>query len=83
MNHPNIVFIVLDTMRAENLPIYGYERNTTPNLQQLAADGTVYDNAISPSPWSLPSHASMLTGKLPSNHETYAENQVQIGRAHV
>jgi len=75
MNPPNIVFIVLDTARAENFPMYGYGRDTTPNLQKLAAEGTVYDNAISPSPWSLPSHASMLTGKLPSNHETYAENQ--------
>lgn len=75
MDFPNIVFIVLDTARAENLPVYGYKRNTTPNLQKLAAEGTVYNNAISPSPWSLPSHASMLTGKLPSNHETYAENQ--------
>lgn len=75
MNPPNIVFIVLDTARAENFPMYGYDRDTTPNLEKLAAEGTVYDNAISPSPWSLPSHASMLTGKLPSNHETYAENQ--------
>jgi len=75
MNPPNILFIVLDTARAENLPMYGYGRDTTPNLQKLADEGTVYDNAISPSPWSLPSHASMLTGKLPSNHETYAENQ--------
>lgn len=62
---PNIVFIVLDTVRADHLSSYGYSRPTTPNLDRLARRGVLFENAISPSSWTLASHASMFTALLP------------------
>ena len=67
---PNVLLIVWDTVRARNLSLYGYDRRTTPNLERLAASSVVFDNASSTSPWTLPGHASMLTGRWP--HEMSA-----------
>jgi arylsulfatase A-like enzyme len=63
---PNVILITLDTVRADHLSSYGYSRQTTPNLDRLAA--TVYDHAIASSNWTLPSHASILTGVSPRRH---------------
>ncbi len=52
----------MDTVRAENMSLYGYERDTTPVLRGLAQQGVVYQNAFSTAPWTLPSHASIFTG---------------------
>jgi arylsulfatase A-like enzyme len=65
---PNVAVIVLDTVRASNLTVYGYARDTTPGLARIAAQGTVFDEAISPSPWTLPAHASLFTGLYPRQH---------------
>lgn len=65
---PNIVLIVLDTVRADHLSLYGYARDTTPFLKKLATRGLVYEQAISPAPWTVPSHASLFTGMPPSIH---------------
>lgn len=62
---PNIIFIVMDTVRADHLSSYGYSRPTTPNLDRLARGGVLFENAIAPSSWTLASHASMFTGLLP------------------
>jgi arylsulfatase A-like enzyme len=59
---PNVLLIILDTVRASSLSLYGYERRTTPNLDRFAAEGVVFDRAIATAPWTLPSHASMFTG---------------------
>jgi arylsulfatase A-like enzyme len=66
---PDMVLIVLDTVRADHLSLYGYVRPTTPALDQLAKSSLVYDRAWSPAPWTPPSHASMLTGLLPAQHQ--------------
>jgi arylsulfatase A-like enzyme len=63
-----IVLISIDTLRADHLGCYGYPRETSPFLDQLAARGARFEQAISPSSWTLPSHASMLTGLYPSSH---------------
>ena len=65
---PDILLISIDTLRADHLGSHGYERNTSPNLDALAQRGTRFANARSPSPWTLPSHATMLTGLLPHQH---------------
>lgn len=65
---PNLVLITLDTTRRDHLSLYGYNRKTTPHLDQFAHDGIVFDNAYSVSSWTLPSHASMFTGKIPTAH---------------
>jgi hypothetical protein len=64
----DVVLIVLDTVRADHMSVYGYERNTTPNLKRLAGEATVYTRAFSASSHTLPSHASMFTGLYPSWH---------------
>ena len=65
---PNVILISLDTVRADHLSAYGYERDTTPNLRKLAADATVYTRAVAPSDMTLSTHASMFTGLYPSWH---------------
>ena len=67
---PNVLLLILDTVRAANLSLYGYQRPTSAAIDSLAASGIVYDNAFTPSSWSLPSHASLLTGVW--GHETGA-----------
>ncbi len=64
----NVLLLTLDTLRADHLPVYGYDGVKTPNLDRLASKSYVFDDAISPVPLTLPSHTSMLTGKLPVGH---------------
>jgi arylsulfatase A-like enzyme len=59
---PNVLLLILDTVSASEMSLYGYERGTTPVLDSLARDGVVFDRAISPAPWTLPAHGSMFTG---------------------
>ena len=65
---PDILLVTLDTTRVDHLSPYGYERDTTPNLSRLAVDGVTYTRAYSVASWTLPSHASLFTGKYPSSH---------------
>jgi choline-sulfatase len=62
---PNLVLITMDTTRADHLGCYGDERAVTPNLDALARDGVLFDQAIAVAPLTLPSHASLLTGLYP------------------
>ena len=64
-----VVFVVLDTVRADHTSLCGYARPTTPNLQTLADKGAVFScDAYSPAPWTHPSHASFFTGKPVTEH---------------
>ncbi|MBI5903445.1 MAG: sulfatase [Deltaproteobacteria bacterium] len=69
VSSPNIIMIVVDTLRADHLPLYGYSRDTAPNISVLAGSSVVFENAYSAAPWTLPSFASMLLGKLAYNHD--------------
>jgi arylsulfatase A-like enzyme len=62
----NVVLIVMDTVRAQNMGLYGYARNTTPRLSTWARRGIRFDQALAPAPWTLPSHCSFMTGQWPS-----------------
>lgn len=62
---PNVLLIILDTVRGFNLSLHGYHRATTPRLDQRAAEGATFDRAMTPSPWTLPSHGSVFTGQYP------------------
>jgi arylsulfatase A-like enzyme len=64
----NIILITLDTTRADHMSCYGYHRQTSPNLDKLAEESVLYTNAIAPASWTLPSHASLFTGKFTSSH---------------
>jgi arylsulfatase A-like enzyme len=61
----NVLVIVWDTVRAANTSLHGYPRKTTPNLEGLAARGARFDLAFATSSWTLPSHASLFTGRWP------------------
>jgi arylsulfatase A-like enzyme len=65
---PNILFVVTDTVRADHMTVYGYERPTTPNLKAFAETALVFKNARAPSSWTKPSTASMLTGLSAAEH---------------
>ncbi|HEX3448976.1 MAG TPA: sulfatase, partial [Isosphaeraceae bacterium] len=68
---PNVLFVVLDTVRTDHLSLYGYPRSTTPTLKRLAENGIRFDRARATAPWTLPSHGSFFTGRWP--HELGAE----------
>ncbi len=68
---PNVILIVLDTVRADHLSLLGYNRPTTPVLTRLAERGILFDRARSTAPWTLASHASLFTGRFP--HELGVE----------
>jgi len=65
---PSILLIVVDTLRADAVSAYGNGLNTTPTLDALAAEGRLYTRAYSPSPWTIPSHASLFTGAGIDDH---------------
>ncbi len=65
---PNVLVIVVDTLRADHLSSYGYARPTSPNIDRIAQQGTLFENAISACSWSLPSHVSLMTGLYQFQH---------------
>jgi arylsulfatase A-like enzyme len=73
---PNVLLVMLDTVRADHLSTYGYERETSPNLTQLAAAGVRFDHVVSTAPWTVPSHASLMTGQAPAVHGAHHESWV-------
>jgi len=65
---PNIVYIVIDTLRYDSLGCYGYHRDTSPGIDRLAGEGVVFKRAYSSSPWTKPSVASLFSGLSPNVH---------------
>jgi hypothetical protein len=61
----NVLLLILDTVRAPSMSVYGYDRPTTPNLQALAERAVTFERAFSTAPWTLPSHGSLFTGRYP------------------
>lgn len=68
VDRPNIVLVSIDTLRADHLGCFGYARDTSPHIDRLAREGVLFRQAIASSNWTLPSHASMLTGLHPARH---------------
>lgn len=67
---PNVLLIILDTVRAASISYMGYARPTTPELTRTATQGTVFDHAYAVAPWTLPSHAGIFTASYPSTLST-------------
>src|SRR5688572_8062213 len=65
---PNVLLVSIDTLRADHLSCYGYERPTSPRLDRLAKEGVLFERAVSTTSWTLPAHLSMLTGLPISAH---------------
>jgi arylsulfatase A-like enzyme len=73
---PNVILLVWDTVREANLSLSGYQRPTTPNLELLANQGTTFDLALATAPWTLPSHASMFSGRW--EHEMFLGHRLPV-----
>jgi hypothetical protein len=67
-SRPDVILISIDTLRADHLGAYGYGRDTSPNLDALAKRGARFASMWSPTSWTLPSHTTMLSGRLPIEH---------------
>ena len=75
-DRPDVVLIVIDTLRRDHVGAYGYARDTTPVLDALATTARQYTRARSTASWTLPAHASLFTGRTPSEHGATAANPV-------
>jgi arylsulfatase A-like enzyme len=78
---PNLLFIVVDTLRADHLQAYGYGRATSPAIASLAADSVLFRRAYATAPWTQPSVASMITGLHPATHGVERFQRVLPGSA--
>jgi len=74
--YPNIITISLDATRADHFSLYGYPLTTTPNIDRLAENSVVFDNAVSPAPGTLSALTSIYTGRYPFRHNATVRNQV-------
>ena len=63
-----VILVSIDTLRADHVSCYGYERQTTPHLDAWTADAVLFENTATNYVWTLASHATMLTGRYPKNH---------------
>lgn len=76
---PDVILISLDTTRADHMSTYGYARETSPNLTALARDALDFPQARSAAQWTIPGHASMLTGMYPSRHGAHYSGDWKAG----
>ncbi len=65
---PNVLMIVIDTLRADHVTSYGYARPTSPTIDRMAKEGVLFENAIATCSWSFPSHVSLVTGRYEFEH---------------
>ena len=79
---PNVLLISLDSVRADHLGCYGYDRETSPRIDQLASEGALFETSISASSWTLPTHASLFTGLATSIHGL-VDMQHQLDNSHI
>ena len=80
---PNVVFVLIDTWRADHTSFLGYERETFPKLGALAEKGVIFENAIANSPWTKPTVATLFTGLIPSKHGAMSHMPADSGRRFV
>jgi len=71
----SVILISLDTLRPDHLGCYGYSRDTSPHIDRLAEDSVLFENCFATSPWTLPSHVSLLTGLNCNNHQVYQSDE--------
>jgi len=73
---PDVVFITLDTVRADHVSAYGYEHETTPAFDSFSDGAVTFTEAVAQGAWSIPSHASVFTGKYPAEHGATTDSPV-------
>jgi arylsulfatase A-like enzyme len=74
---PNLLVLGVDTLRADHLGLYGYGQPTSPQLDRLAARGTIFQDVTAPAPWTLPSFSSALSGVMPGLHGAYLPGEMR------
>ncbi len=72
---PDVVLISIDSLRPDHLSSYGHKRDTSPTIDALAEDGLRFTHALSASPWTLPSHMTMMTGLWPTEHQIIEDDR--------
>lgn len=82
LQKPNIIFITLDTTRADHLPSYGYTEGNTPVMDAIAREGILFEQCISPTQLTLPSHCSMMTGLYPPYHGVRVNGNTALSDTH-
>lgn len=75
-DQPNVLFIVLDTLRRDRLSAYGHLGETSPIFDALVPEATLFERAVAPAQWTIPAHGSMFTGLYPSVHQLTQANGV-------
>lgn len=78
----NLLLVTIDTLRADRLGCYGYSKVETPNLDRVARNGVLFENAIAQAPLTAPSHASMMTGLYPTVHQVRDTGGFVLSAAH-
>jgi choline-sulfatase len=76
----HVLLISIDTCRSDHLGCYGYPLDTTPNIDAIAKQGIVFENAVSPVPYTLPAHCSMLTGTIPPFHGVLDNSDYRLSK---
>jgi len=79
-DRPNVIVLVMDTARADRCSVNGYARETTPELEKLAAEGLKFTNAWTTSGWTGPAHASLFTGLQPAKHGFFTGNREYLDK---
>jgi len=79
----NVLLISIDTCRADHLGCYGYPLETTPNIDAIAGEGIVFEHALSPLPYTLPAHCTMLTGTIPPYHGVFDNSDYKLSDGNV
>jgi len=74
---PNVILVSIDTLRADHLGCYGYQKNTSPNLDIFAQQNILFENFHVNASWTLPSHMSMLTALYPVTHGIFRFNRMR------
>jgi arylsulfatase A-like enzyme len=82
-HRPNVLLITVDTLRADRLGAYGYDRIQTPNIDRLAAEGALFEYAVSDTPWTTPSMSSVMTGTYATVHGFKSTNANRLARENV
>ena len=79
----NVMIITVDTLRADHLGCYGYHRPTSPNIDAFARGATLYRRSFAAAPWTVPTHASLFTGKTPFEHGARTFKSARPGQDNV
>jgi arylsulfatase len=79
VKRPHVLVVLIDTLRADRLGCYGDQRGLTPTMDAWAAEGVVFERAVSPSPWTLPSLASFFTATYPPVHKANSSRYAMPG----